>query len=76
MVKTRIGGSIAIINNYEWTCNADVGLERLLNSLLPSFGPEGDDPYPDLTEARRVVNMLGGEVIEVEAVEAVEGRVY
>lgn len=76
MVKVNIGGSIAVINDYVWTCDVDVGLEKLLNSLLPAFGPEGSDPHPDLTEAQRIMSMLGGEIMEVETADPVAGRIY
>ena len=71
----EIAGERATIDGWEWT-GSRAELVGLLNGMLSTTGPGGDDPAPDYHEAERVVGVLGGEVVEFVVPEVVEGVVY
>jgi hypothetical protein len=75
-VKITVYDETAAIDGYVWKCK-NKSLEGLLNALLESGGPGGQDPNPDLTAAENVLKRFPGEIIEVSGYdEAVKGRVY
>ena len=47
----------ASINDYKWKSESPA-FEDYLNSLLDPDGASGADPNPDLTEAKKVIEML------------------
>lgn len=71
----RFDSVLATINGYEWECDDSV-LKALLDSMLDPDGPSPSNPQPDITEARRVAEVLGGEVMEEIPEEHEEGKVY
>lgn len=66
-VVVQIGGIQATIDGYEWTSD-DRQLTAILNALLLSAGPSGNDPHPDLTAAQAAVDALGGEIVQADDV--------
>ena len=52
----------ATIDAYQWA-SANENLARLLNAMLPTWGPSGADPNPDYTAARQAAEVLGGKVV-------------
>lgn len=52
----------ATIDAYQWT-STNGALARLLNAMLPTWGPSGADPNPDYTAARQAAEKLSGEVV-------------
>lgn len=67
-------GAAATLKDWHWT-SSDKQVEDLLNSMLGDFpGPE--NPQPEINEATRVANELGGEVVFEEPYVRVPGRVY
>ena len=71
----RVGTFEATIEGWQWAGDnpAFVGM---LNARLDPVGPSGADPAPDYHEALRVVEEIGGEVIDYELPEYVRGRIY
>jgi len=67
--------SYAMIYEREWISD-DKDFERLLNLLLPEDGTSGSDPQSDVTEAYRIADFLGGEVVEEEMDKHKAGRIY
>lgn len=63
MVRVKIAGITARINEYVWTSD-NKDLEKLLNSMLDPEGPSGADPNPDYTAAMQAIEALGGEITE------------
>ena len=75
MVKIDTLGQEASIEGYRWK-SKNKSVENLLNSFLPSNGPQGDDPNPDMTAALNIISLFGGEVLQDQKTEYVEGRIY
>ena len=76
MVKLKLlDGIEATIDDYHWKSN-DKTIEKILNSLLMPFGPSGSDPDPDYNAALEAINMVGGEIIQHEPTESIEGIIY
>jgi len=73
--KAKIRGVIAIADGYEWQCD-DEALKMLLDTLIDPLGPSGADPNPDYTLAKQAVEKFGGELLEYDETEYVEGRIY
>jgi len=71
----RVVGKLAQVDGYEWF-SPDKGLQELLNAMLSPLGPSGSDPNPDYHAAEAAVKLLGGEIIDFESTEYVEGVVY
>ena len=61
----QLGGMQATIEDWNWT-GEDRQLVAVLNAMLDPNGPSGGDPAPNTHEARRVIGLLGGEVIDFE----------
>ena len=75
MIKVIVAGTNASVEHYLWSCENKV-IEKYLNAVRDPLGPSGADPYPDLSLAEDAVKRLGGEVLEFEEQEYVEGRIY
>jgi len=75
MVKVIISGTKATINKYKWS-SPDKDLAAMLNSSLPWHGAGPSDPNPDLTAAQDAIAKFGGEILQSDPVEYVEGRIY
>lgn len=75
MVKIETMKQIATINKYKWQSKNEA-LTAMLNAYLPTNGPSGADPNPDLTAARNIVAIFGGEILHADPTEYVEGRIY
>ena len=73
--RIRLLGMEAIIQDRKWVAE-NRELQSLLSSLLIPLGPSGADPNPDLTAAQEAMRILGGDVVNYDAVETVKGRVY
>ena len=73
--KIRFFDVEAVINGYKWSC-PDKTLEQLLNSTLNPYGPSGADPNPDLNAALQFIETYGGELLDYDETEYVEGRIY
>ena len=61
----NISGVSATLEGWTWS-STDRQLARLLNVMLDPDGPSGADPAPNTHEARRVAQLLGGEVVDYE----------
>lgn len=71
----EIGGFKATITDGQWTSD-NPALAQILTALLPTWGPSGADPNPDLHIAQNAVKQLGGTVLEYDETEFEEGVVY
>ncbi len=59
-----LGGELAWINGGEWKAETPETADELTGLFVGIFGSEGSDPDPDYTIAQKVVNLLGGEIVE------------
>jgi len=75
MVKITTLGYEATITNYRWETE-NKNIQKMLNSFLPTNGAKGDDPNPDMTAALNIIDIFGGEMIQAQETEYVEGRIY
>jgi hypothetical protein len=75
-ITIKIAGTdtTATIEGHVWT-SAQPGLAEALNRLRRSHSPA--EPHPELTEAERMLELFGGEVIHADPAPAsVPGRLY
>jgi len=72
-----LNGEWAELTDWKWS-SSNEELAKKLNSLLDETGTSPADPNPELTEAKRIVAMLGGEIIHIDEVPVsnVPGRIY
>jgi len=71
----KVSGFKATITDGQWTSD-NPALTQILIALLPTWGPSGSDPNPDLHIAQNAVKQLGGIVLEYDETEFEEGTVY
>jgi hypothetical protein len=76
-VVILLDGKWAELTDWKWTSSSKELAEKL-NSLLDEAGTSPSDTNPDLTEAKRIASMLGGEIIHSDEVPVsnVPGRIY
>jgi hypothetical protein len=76
--KIRTPGGTVLSIAGRWSSTDNPELAQALNEVLDSGHEPGaaGQPDPDLAEAQRVVNLIGGEVIEHEPAEFEHGTVY
>lgn len=65
-VTIRIAGIEATIQDGVWSCDDPPTLRVLQSNHDVGDGPEGSDPYPDLTAAKKAVQDLGGTVVRYD----------
>jgi hypothetical protein len=63
-VRTKILDRDATIENYMWT--APDPMKGLLDTYLDPHGPSVSDPFPDMTVAREVISIIGGEIVDFD----------
>lgn len=68
-------GEWATLRNWNWT-SSKPEIADMLNAMLDPDGPSGSDPQPAITEAHRIVEKLGGEVVHEEFEKHEPGLVY
>ena len=73
MTEVYLYGLVAKFDGEKWSY-PDKSTEDLLNLTIPNF--EGSDPNINKTAADYVVDNFGGEIIKVDDMEYVPGRVY
>jgi hypothetical protein len=61
----RVHGVDATLEDGVWSCSAAPMLDSFLNMRDPD-GHGGSDPNPELTEAKRVVELFGGEIVRCD----------
>ena len=70
VIKIPIGKDKVVwarVRDGEWGSDDRDLVDFLSNAVTHGlWGPGGDDPNPDLTLARKAVDLLGGEVVEHE----------
>jgi len=71
----EIGGEEATLEGWEWS-SEDEELKEMLNRMLDVDGPSGADPAPSYHEAKRVIGIVGGKIVDYELPEYEEGHVY
>lgn len=71
----EVADARATLKGWNWTSRHEAWA-AVLNSMLDPLGPSGSDPAPSLHEARRVVSIIGGAVVDYKLPKYVEGRVY
>ena len=75
MIKMKIMGIEARLENEEWTCE-----NKELKTMLDSYNYESLElyaPFPDLALAELVIKELRGKIIEVtNQPKFVKGRIY
>lgn len=70
----QIGGEPYTFENWKWTGPNKLFVD-LWNAQLDPDGPAGDDPYPTATEAERVAEQWGGEVVYIDKNVVPKGKV-
>ncbi len=63
----EVGGTIAAYIKGHWKAKNpgnDAFMKHLDDLMKSADGPGGDDPYPDLTRTKRIVEELRGRLID------------
>ena len=79
-ITIEVGGAQATYRNGHWESKApdsELFMQHLDQLMRSADGPGGDDPYPELTRAHRIVKELHGTMIDEGTPPRTKiGRVY